>query len=252
MNQVIKNNQNTTKLLNYLKSSQVQYPVLNKKQEREMIKKYKNNRDELNRLLFMHNIKIVFDQAKKYKSKTNDFDNLVQDGMLGLAEAAKRFDPKKNIKFRTYATLWVRKWILANFYGKQVELDKHSISMNSPTLLSQIKNNSNTEMTVDNCINDKIDPSYLVKTVDDELSSAEQKDICKNLMDKLDDDSTLSSTDKKMFIDMFYNHEKSKDIAEKYNTTTQNLMHVKNKILSKFKNILQAEYDVTSFADMKI
>src|SRR5574344_1361815 len=55
-------------------------------------------------------------------------------------------------------------------------------------------------------------PSYLVKTVDDELSSAEQKNICKNLMDKLDDDSTLTCTDNKLFIYMFYKNKKSKDI----------------------------------------
>ena len=77
--QVIAGNQNTTLLLNQLKAAKDQYPNLSKDEERAIIKKYKKNRKELNRLLFMHNIKLVFNMAKKYMSKTNDFDGLVQD-----------------------------------------------------------------------------------------------------------------------------------------------------------------------------
>ena len=106
---IICGNQNTTKLINQLKASSTQYPVLNKKQEREMIEQNRNNRDRLNFLLFMHNIRTVFNQAKAYVSKTNDFDALVQNGMMGLGEAARRFDIDRDIKFCTYATIWVKK-----------------------------------------------------------------------------------------------------------------------------------------------
>jgi DNA-directed RNA polymerase specialized sigma subunit len=61
---------------------------LSKTAERELIQKYRHNRTKLNKLLFMHNIEIVFNQAKKYMSKVEDFDALVQDGMIGLGEAA--------------------------------------------------------------------------------------------------------------------------------------------------------------------
>ena len=117
---IIQGNDNTTKLLNEIKSSYKQYPTLNKDEERDLIYKYKDNREELNRLFILHNIRSVFNIAKKYSSKVDDFDSLVMDGILGLAEAAKRFDINKNIKFITYAYVWIRKYILQGFYSKNI------------------------------------------------------------------------------------------------------------------------------------
>ena len=201
--QVIAGNQNTTLLLNQLKASKDQYPNLSKDEERAMIKKYKKNRKELNRLLFMHNIKLVFNMAKKYMSKTTDFDGLVQDGMIGLGEAVNRFDIKKNIKFCTYAYIWIKKYMTMNFYGKQVEIDKRSMSLDMPSLCTSRSSGGN-DVTLENYVNEYIEPTCnCVKTINEELSANEQKEICKSLMDELEQDNSLSSTDKAMFIDMF-------------------------------------------------
>ena len=93
MTDVIQGNQNTTKLINQFKSSLKQYPVLSKKQEREMIEMYRNDRDKLNYLLFMHNVRRVFNQAKAYKNKTNDYDNLVQNGWIEHSRSRIRHRP---------------------------------------------------------------------------------------------------------------------------------------------------------------
>lgn len=53
-----------------------------------MIEKHRADRDRLNELLVMHNIRLVFNFAKGYMSKTDDYDTMVQDGMRGLATAA--------------------------------------------------------------------------------------------------------------------------------------------------------------------
>jgi RNA polymerase primary sigma factor len=98
----------------------------------------------------------VFNIAKKYKSKTNDFDGLVQSGFNGLAEAAKRFDITKNIKFVTYAFIWVRKYVLASFYEKNAEIDKVSISLSTMSNSNSKEGNSELEDFVTNYI----DPSY--------------------------------------------------------------------------------------------
>ena len=66
----IQNNENTTKLLNLLKRSERQYPCLSKDEEQALIEKYKDDRETLNKLLFMHNIKAVFNQAKAFVMKT--------------------------------------------------------------------------------------------------------------------------------------------------------------------------------------
>lgn len=248
--QVIAGNQNTTLLLNQLKASKDQYPNLSKDEERAMIKKYKKNRKELNRLLFMHNIKLVFNMAKKYMSKTNDFDSLVQDGMIGLGEAVNRFDIKKNIKFCTYAYIWIKKYMTMNFYGKQVEIDKRSMSLDMPSLCAS-RSNSGNDVTLENYVNEYIEPTCnSVKTISEELSANEQKEICKSLMDELEQDNSLSATDKAMFIDMFYNREKTRDIADKYGVTPADVNNVKGLVLSKFRDILNHTMNITSYSQL--
>ena len=248
--QVIAGNQNITLLLNQLKAAKDQYPNLSKDEERAMIKKYKKNRKELNRLLFMHNIKLVFNMAKKYMSKTNDFDGLVQDGMIGLGEAVNRFDIKKNIKFCTYAYIWIKKYMTMNFYGKQVEIDKRSMSLDMPSLCTSRSSGGN-DVTLENYVNEYIEPTCnCVKTINEELSANEQKEICKSLMDELEQDNSLSSTDKAMFIDMFYNREKTRDIADKYGVTPADVNNVKGLVLSKFRDILNHTMNITSYSQL--
>lgn len=250
MESIIHGNKNTTDLCNKLKAAEKQYPTLSKADEKALIKKYKNDRDKLNTLLFMHNIRIVFNIAKKYVSKTNDFDGLVQDGMLGLSEAVKRFDIKKDIKFITYATIWVRKYILMNFYGKQVEVDKRSSSLNA-AIDNSMKSNNGNEVTFENFVNEFIDPScYQPKNIREELLSVEQSDICNKLIEHMNNDVNLSATDKSVFIDLFYNREKPREVAEKYNISVIEITDIKKKILSKFKTILHNEFDVNSYADI--
>ena len=252
MEPIIKGNQNTTKLLNELKKSSKQYPCLNKEEERALIEKYRNDREKLNKLLFMHNIRSVFSQAKNFVGKVNDFDSLVQDGMVGLAEAAKRFDIDRDIKFCTYCVIWIRKYLLAHFYGRQVELDKLTSSLNSPTLINKSKSSSGSnDVTFENYVNEYIDPSCdSGKTIHDELSSVEQSEICKVLYDRLEHDSSLSATDKAVFTDLFVNKEKTRDIADKYDIVPEKIMSIKQKILTKFKTILVNEYKIESFYDL--
>lgn len=112
-------------------------------------------------------------------SKVEDFDTLVQDGMIGLGEATKRFDIDKDVKFITYAVPWVRKYMLMHFYGKTVELDKRSMSIDSPTLMSSMKSSAGNEVTFENYINEYLDPSTCAqKTIIDELSANELANIC--------------------------------------------------------------------------
>lgn len=247
---IIRDNTNTTKLCNELKAAAQQYPTLSKQEERALIKKYKHDRETLNKLLFMHNIRIVFNCAKKYIAKTNDFDNLVQEGMYGLSIAASRFDINKNVKFITYATIWVLKYMKATFYGKQVEVDKRSMSLNV-ALDTNLKSNNGNETTFENYVNEYIDPSsYQPKNIVEEISSNEQIDICTKLMKHMKNDTSLSSTDKNVFYDLFYNREKPRDIADKYSLKMSDVNDIKKKILAKFKDVLHTDYSIDSYSDL--
>lgn len=245
---IIKGNQNTTDLCNKLKADATQYPTLDKNQEKALIEMYRNDRSKLNNLLFMHNIRLVFNLAKKYVSKTRDFDGLVQDGMRGLGEALKRFDIDKDVKFITYATPWVKKYILANFYSKSAEIDANSISINSKI---DIDSSDNSNNTIENYINEYIDPSYdKTQSFEDILSSNEQSEICKDLISYLKKDSTLSAEEKNIFIELFNNKLMSKHVAEKMNIALDYVNSVKKTVMNKFKDVLHAKYNAYSYNDL--
>lgn len=87
------------------------YRVLSREEEVSLAKKVRSGARSVNRLV-ESNLSFVVKIANEYRTMGLAFEDLLNEGNIGLIEAAQRFDHTKGTKFITYAIWWIRKAIL--------------------------------------------------------------------------------------------------------------------------------------------
>lgn len=90
-----------------------QLPRLSPDDERTLARRLRSNHadEEALRTLVEGNLRFVVSCAKRYRGFGVPFLDLIHEGNLGLLEAARRYDPDRNVKFITYAVWWIRQAI---------------------------------------------------------------------------------------------------------------------------------------------
>lgn len=95
------------------------------------IKTILNGVDGAKQEMVKANLRLVLSIAKRYRGRGMSFDDLIQEGNLGLLKAVGRFDHTKGNRFSTYATWWVRQSIIRGIYDKTrtIRLPVHFIEL---------------------------------------------------------------------------------------------------------------------------
>ena len=251
---------------NVLKSFQSianKYPLLNKKEERELIEKYKDNREELNKMLFNHNIRIVMNISRKYLQQAQNPADLLMNGAKGLMIAADKFDIDRGIKFNTYATNWVFKYVIAMFYSKSPVTGVNAVSLNS-----MIDSKSGSKEYIDNLTaNGEGDPSSASGLYDEvsqdylnkhsvvgspaaEYKTHEYSDIISHVIDELKKQDKFGKLDQDIIFENIMGGVPISQISAKNNTTNVEVNKRKHRILSDMKSILSSKYKVNNLIDV--
>jgi RNA polymerase primary sigma factor len=86
--------------------------VLTAEEEVALAKRIERGDLGAKRQMIEHNLRLVIAVARPYRGRAVPFDDLVQEGAIGLVRAVEKFDHRRGLKFSTYAVWWIRRSII--------------------------------------------------------------------------------------------------------------------------------------------
>src|SRR5215203_2179731 len=82
--------------------------LLTHQEEIDLSKRAKAGDKRARQRLIEKNLRLVVSVAKKYRGYGLPFEDLIQEGNIGLMKAVEKYDPDRGFRFSTYATWWIR------------------------------------------------------------------------------------------------------------------------------------------------
>ncbi len=105
-------------------------PLLSEEEELILTSKAKEGDEKAREKLVVSNLKFVVSVAKQYQNYGLLFEDLINEGNIGLIKASERFDPSRGFKFISYAVWWIRQAILESIAnnGKSIRIPGNQIT----------------------------------------------------------------------------------------------------------------------------
>src|SRR3954469_5982398 len=82
--------------------------LLTHPEELELSRRAREGDKRARQRLIEKNLRLVVSVAKKYRGYGLPFEDLIQEGNIGLMKAVEKYDPDRGFRFSTYATWWIR------------------------------------------------------------------------------------------------------------------------------------------------
>lgn len=87
-------------------------PLLTVQEEIDLTERIRRGDEPARERMIEANLRLVVSIARHYNCRGMTFEDVVQEGILGLMSAINKFDPTKGFRFSTYATYWIRQAIV--------------------------------------------------------------------------------------------------------------------------------------------
>ncbi|HEX5848600.1 MAG TPA: sigma-70 family RNA polymerase sigma factor [Rubrobacter sp.] len=101
--------------------------LLTRREEIALSRRAGQGDERARKKLIERNLRLVVSVAKKYREMGVPFEDLIQEGNMGLMRAVERYDPDRGFRFSTYATWWIRQAVgrAVSDKGRTIRLPVH-------------------------------------------------------------------------------------------------------------------------------
>jgi len=258
------------------------YEPLSADEEQRLAKLFREHQDkEAARRLVTSNLKLVVKIAFLYNKVYSNLLDLIQEGNVGLLQAVKKFDPERGARLPTYATWWIKayiiKFILDNFRIVKVGTtnDRRKVLINlrkekarleaqgitvTPKLIAEVldvseddvvaveKSVQNYDLSLDQKISDESEGSYLdtlasaEELIDDRLAAGELKEFIDRKFEEFA--KTLSDRERLILKQRLIAEEPLtlQAIADKYGVTREAIRISEKRLVDKIKAYMKEAF----------